>query len=147
MNDEKIDEVFNDSGLSLDKRISNIILHIEDGFENIRRHYISYERVSTPTVQPQYPRFSDPSTMDDEDMENFTPLQNCIVFTLEEIYKCGYRRYKGPVVKKLQHQMVTKLGRGIPSILSRSLYIPLREEITCFRTGKTLQVKDLLLVK
>ena len=84
-----------DFGLSLDKRIANIILHIEDGFENIRRHYISYERVSTPTVQPQFPRFSDPSTMDDEDIENFTPLQKCLVFTLEEIYKCGYRRYKG----------------------------------------------------
>ena len=94
-NGETSEESVDESGLSLDKRISNIILHIEDGFENIRRHYISYERVSTPTVQPQYPRFSDPSTMDDEDVENFNPLQKCLVFTFDELYKSGYRRYKG----------------------------------------------------
>lgn len=94
-NGEISEESVDESGLSLDKRISNIILHIEDGFENIRRHYISYERVSTPTVQPQFPRFSDPSTMDDEDVENFNPLQKCLVFTFDELYKSGYRRYKG----------------------------------------------------
>ena len=46
-----------DLGLSIDKRIANVVLHIEDGFDNIRRHYISYERVSTPTIQPQFPKF------------------------------------------------------------------------------------------
>lgn len=91
-----------DLGLSLDKRIANIILHIEDGYENIRRHYISYERVSTPTVQPQFPKFSDPSAMDDEEIESISPYQKCLLYTLEETYKCGYRRYKGHCCEEIK---------------------------------------------
>ena len=91
-----------DLGLSLDKRIANIILHIEDGYENILRHYISYERVSTPTVQPQFPKFSDPSAMDDEEIESISPYQKCLLYTLEETYKCGYRRYKGHCCEEIK---------------------------------------------
>ena len=91
-----------DLGLSLDKRIANIILHIEDGYENIRRHYISYERVSTPTVQPQFPKFSDTSAMDDEEIESISPYQKCLLYTLEETYKCGYRRYKGHCCEEIK---------------------------------------------
>jgi len=91
-----------DLGLSLDKRIANIILHIEEGYENIRRHYISYERVSTTTVQPQFPKFSDPSAMDDEEIESISPYQKCLLYTLEETYKCGYRRYKGHCCEEIK---------------------------------------------
>jgi hypothetical protein len=38
---------------SINKRINNIILQIEDGFENVRRHQISYERVIAPTACPR----------------------------------------------------------------------------------------------
>ena len=96
------DSLSDDLGLSLDKRIANIILHIEDGYENIRRHYISYERVSTPTVQPQFPKFSDPSAMDDEEIESISPYQKCLLYTLEETYKCGYRRYKGHCCEEIK---------------------------------------------
>jgi hypothetical protein len=90
------------NGMSIDKRIANIILHVEDGFENIRRHYISYERIDTPTIDPQFPRFSDPSTMNDDDIEQATPFQKCLLFTLEETYKCGYRRYKGHCCEEIR---------------------------------------------
>ena len=101
--DTKDDDSLSDElGLSLDKRIANIILHIEDGYENIRRHYISYERVSTPTVQPQFPKFSDPSAMDDEEIESISPYQKCLLYTLEETYKCGYRRYKGHCCEEIK---------------------------------------------
>ena len=90
------------NGMSIDKRIANIILHVEDGFENIRRHYISYERIDTPTIDPQLPRFSDPSTMNDDDIEQATPFQKCLLFTLEETYKCGYRRYKGHCCEEIR---------------------------------------------
>jgi len=96
------ESISDDLGLSLDKRIANIILHIEDGYENIRRHYISYERVSTPTVQPQFPKFSDPSAMDDEEIESISPYQKCLLYTLEETYKCGYRRYKGHCCEEIK---------------------------------------------
>jgi len=91
-----------DLGLSIDKRIANVVLHIEDGFDNIRRHYISYERVSTPTIQPQFPKFSDPSAMDEEEIENSSPYQKCLLYTLEEAYKCGYRRYKGHCCEEIK---------------------------------------------
>ena len=101
--DTKDDDSLSDElGLSLDKRIANIILHIEDGYENIRRHYISYERVSTPTVQPQFPKFSDPSAMDDEEIESISPYQKCLLYTLEETYKCGYRRYKDQCCEEIK---------------------------------------------
>jgi hypothetical protein len=96
------DSLSDDLGLSLDKRIANVVLHIEDGYENIRRHYMSYERVSTPTVQPQFPKFSDPSAMDDEEIENVSPYQKCLLYTLEETYKCGYRRYKGHCCEEIK---------------------------------------------
>ena len=38
------------------KRINYVILQIEDGFENVRRHRISYERVNSPTALPQVRR-------------------------------------------------------------------------------------------
>lgn len=96
------DSLSDDLGLSLDKRIANVVLHIEDGYENIRRHYMSYERVSTPTVQPQFPKFSDPSAMDDEEIESISPYQKCLLYTLEETYKCGYRRYKGHCCEEIK---------------------------------------------
>jgi len=39
-----------DDEVSISKRINNIILQIEDGFENVRRHQISYERVIAPQL-------------------------------------------------------------------------------------------------
>jgi len=58
-----------DDEVSISKRINNIILQIEDGFENVRRHQISYERVIAPTAMPQVSVYTDPSTMDDEEIE------------------------------------------------------------------------------
>jgi hypothetical protein len=84
-----------DDGVSLTKRINNIFKQINDGYDNIRRHYTSYERVVNPTALPQITTSSDPSTMDDDEIESATPFQKCLLHTLDETYKSGYRRYKG----------------------------------------------------
>jgi len=68
---------------------------LKDGYENIRRHYTAYERVVNPTAVPQTSSTSDPSTMCDDDVESATPFQKCLIFVLDELYKAGYRRYKG----------------------------------------------------
>ena len=86
----------NEDGFApVEERINTIIKQAEDGFDNIRRHKISWERVANPTLIPQQGTFSDPSTMSDEDRENATPFQKCLIFTLDETYRAGYRRYKG----------------------------------------------------
>jgi hypothetical protein len=84
-----------ENGITLCKRINNILKQIEDAYENVRRHFISYERVVNPTALPQVVSPSDPSTMDEEEIESATPFQKCLLRTLDEIYKLGYRRYKG----------------------------------------------------
>lgn len=89
-NDKNDDEEF-----SLLKRVNNIIKQIENGFENVRRHYNSYELVTNPTAVPLTNSLSDPSTLGEDDIESATPFQQCLLFTLDEIYKNGYRRYKG----------------------------------------------------
>jgi hypothetical protein len=43
---------------------------------------------------PQLSSSSDPSTMDETEIENCTPYQKCLLYALDEAYKSGYRRYK-----------------------------------------------------
>jgi hypothetical protein len=78
---------------TLEKRINDIVLHIHDGYHNIRRHYISYERVENNTKLPMYSALSDPTIMNSDKIERASPLQKCLIFTLDQLYKAGYRRY------------------------------------------------------
>ena len=84
-----------DDGIGLTDRIYGVLKQLKDGYENIRRHYTAYERVVNPTAVPQTSSTSDPSTMCDDDVESATPFQKCLIFVLDELYKAGYRRYKG----------------------------------------------------
>jgi hypothetical protein len=84
------------------KRINYVILQIEDGFENVRRHRISYERVNSPTALPQVSIYTDPSAMNEEDIESSTPFQKCLMLSLKEAYRAGYRRYKGHCCEEIK---------------------------------------------
>ena len=84
----------NDDGITVWKRVNNVIKQLKDGYENIRRHFIAYERVVNPMAVPQVLSSSDPSTMDEDSIEDCIPYQKCLLYTLDEAYKCGYRRYK-----------------------------------------------------
>jgi hypothetical protein len=100
--DLKIHKKETDDGITLIDRIHNILKQVRDGYENIRRHYTSYERVVNPTALPQVSSTSDPSTMCEDDVENLIPFQKCLIFVLDELYKAGYRRYKGYCCEEIQ---------------------------------------------
>jgi hypothetical protein len=91
-----------DDGITLTERIYNVLKQLKDGYENIRRHYTAYERVVNPTAVPQTSSTSDPSTMCDDDVESATPFQKCLIFVLDELYKAGYRRYKGHCCEEIK---------------------------------------------
>ena len=91
-----------DDEVTINKRVNNVILQIEDGFENVRRHQISYERVIAPTALPQVSVYTDPSTMDEEEVEKSTPFQKCLMLSLKEAYRAGYRRYKGHCCEEIK---------------------------------------------
>lgn len=97
MNNSKTDE----DDITINKRVNNIILQVEDGFENVRRHQMSYERVITPTALPQISVYTDPSTMDEEEIEKSTPFQKCLMLTLKELRTRGYRRYKNQCCEEI----------------------------------------------
>lgn len=92
---------YNDD-VTITKRINNIIMQIEDGFENIRRHQISFERVIAPTALPQISVYTDPSSMDEEEIEKSSPYQKCLMVSLKEAYRSGYRRYKGHCCEEIK---------------------------------------------
>ena len=92
----------NDDGITMVKRINNILKQLSDGYENIRRHYTSFERVDNPTAQPQFTSNGDPSTMDEEEIEKATPFQKCLLYSLDQTYKAGYRRYKGQCCEEIR---------------------------------------------
>ena len=81
--------------MTIVRRINNVLKQLSDGYENIRRHYTSFERVDNPTALPQFSASGDPSTMDEEEVESSTPYQKCLLYSLDQTYKSGYRRYKG----------------------------------------------------
>ena len=92
----------NDDGITVLKRVNNIKRQIDDGYHNIRRHYMSFERVDNPTVQPQFSVLGDPTTLDAEEVENSTPFQKCLLYSLDQTYKAGYRRYKGQCCEEIR---------------------------------------------
>jgi hypothetical protein len=98
MHKNELDE----SGATVVTKINNILKQVGDGYENIRRHYLSFERVYNPTAQPQFKALGDPSTMDDEEIENSTPFQKCLLYSLDQTYKSGYRRYKGQCCEEIR---------------------------------------------
>ena len=91
-----------DNGITVLKRINNIKKQVEDGYHNIRRHYMSFERVDNPTVQPQFSVLGDPTTLDSEAVQNSTPFQKCLLYSLDQTYKAGYRRYKGQCCEEMK---------------------------------------------
>ena len=93
----KLDILSNDSdgGLTLENRINNALLHTQDGYDNIRRHRISQERITNPSVLPQDIHLSDPSVMSPDKIERASALQKCIIYTLQQLHKAGLRRYNG----------------------------------------------------
>ncbi len=90
----------NDDGMTIVRRINNVLEQLSDGYDNIRRHYTSFERVDNPTAQPQFSNSGDPSTMDEDEIENSTPFQKCLLYSLDQTYKSGYRRYKGQCCRR-----------------------------------------------
>ena len=92
----------NDDGITVRKRINNIICQVDDGYHNIRRHYMSFERVDNPTVQPQFSVLGDPSPLDSEAVQNSTPFQKCLLYSLDQTGKAGYRRYKGQCCEEIK---------------------------------------------
>jgi len=92
----------NDDGINLVRRINNILKQLCDGYDNIRRHYMSFERVDNPTVLPQFTKLGDPSTIDDDEVESSTPYQKCLLYTMDQTYKAGYRRYKGQCCEEIK---------------------------------------------
>jgi hypothetical protein len=92
----------NDDGITTVTRINNVKKQVEDGFHNIRRHYMSFERVDNSTVVPQFSALGDPSTLDGEGVENSTPFQKCLLYSLDQTYKAGYRRYKGQCCEEIK---------------------------------------------
>jgi hypothetical protein len=84
------------------RRINNVLKQLSDGYENIRRHYTSFERVDNPTALPQFSTSGDPSTMDEEEVESSTPYQKCLLYSLDQTYKSGYRRYKGQCCEEIR---------------------------------------------
>ena len=98
----KIEKEISDEGTTPITRINNVLKQLTDGYDNIRRHYISYERVVNPTAKPEASSNSDPSTMDEDAIDDCTPYQKCLLYTLDELYKCGYRRYKGQCCEEIK---------------------------------------------
>jgi len=92
----------NDDGMTIVRRINNVLKQLSDGYENIRRHYTSFERVDNPTALPQFSTSGDPSTMDEEEVESSTPYQKCLLYSLDQTYKSGYRRYKGQCCEEIR---------------------------------------------
>ena len=92
----------NDDGMTVVRRINNVLKQMSDGYDNIRRHYTSFERVDNPTALPQFSTSGDPSTMDEEEVENSTPFQKCLLYSLDQTYKSGYRRYKGQCCEEIR---------------------------------------------
>jgi hypothetical protein len=92
----------NDDGMTIVRRINNILKQLSDGYENIRRHYTSFERVDNPTALPQFSTSGDPSTMDEDEVESSTPYQKCLLYSLDQTYKSGYRRYKGQCCEEIK---------------------------------------------
>ena len=95
-------ELAEGDGITIMTRINNIKKQIDDGFHNIRRHYISYERVVNPTAKPQFSVIGDPTTLDDEGVDSSTPFQKCLLYSLDQTYKAGYRRYKGQCCEEIK---------------------------------------------
>ena len=92
----------NDDGMTIVRRINNILKQLSDGYDNIRRHYTSFERVDNPTAYPQYGTSGGPSTMDEEELEKTTSFQMCLLHSLDQTYKAGYRRYKGQCCEEIR---------------------------------------------
>jgi hypothetical protein len=92
----------NDDGITVLRRINNIKGQVDDGYHNIRRHYMSFERVDNPTVQPQFSVLGDPTTLDSEAVQNSTPFQKCLLYSLDQTHKSGYRRYKGQCCEEIK---------------------------------------------
>ena len=91
-----------DDGINVTRRINNILKQLSDWYENIRRHYTSFERVDNPTALPQFSKSGDPSTMDEEELESSTPFKKCLLYSIDEAYKAGYRRYKGQCCEEIR---------------------------------------------
>ena len=92
----------NDDGITVVKRINNIKKQIDDGYHNIRRHYMSFERVDNATAQPQFSVLGDPTTLDSDAVENSSPFQKCLLYSLDQTYNSGYRRYKGQCCEEIR---------------------------------------------
>jgi len=83
-----------DNGITLLKRVNNVVKQLKDGYDNIRRHYNAFERVVNPTAQPLISSFTDPCAMDEDEIESSSAYQKCIIHSLDETQKRGYRRYR-----------------------------------------------------
>jgi hypothetical protein len=93
---------------TLTSRVNNVLKQLSDGYENVRRHYTAYERVTNPTVQPLLSSASDPSTIDEDAIDECSPYQKSILYTLDELYKNMYRRYKDQCCEEIK----TEMGHG-----------------------------------
>ena len=126
----------NDDGISLKVRINNIILQVEDGFDNIRRHHISFERVYSPTALPQMVSLGDPSIIDDSELEKTTPFQMCLLYSLDQTAKAGYRRYKGQCCEEIRTVEGHRTRAWQPKFSIEQFIYSLARKDTYFTTWK-----------
>ena len=97
-----------DNGITLLKRVNNVVKQLKDGYDNVRRHYNAFERVVNPTAQPLISSFADPCAMDEDEIESCSPYQKCIIHCLDETQKRGYRRYRDYCYEEIK----TAAGHG-----------------------------------
>ncbi|MCP2505107.1 MAG: hypothetical protein NLN65_07425, partial [Candidatus Poseidoniaceae archaeon] len=90
-----------DNGITLLKRVNNVVKQLKDGYDNVRRHYNAFERVVNPTAQPLISSFTDPCAMDEDEIESSSAYQKCIIHSLDEAQKLGYRRYRDYCYKEI----------------------------------------------
>ena len=126
----------NDDGISLKVRINNIILQVEDGFDNIRRHHISFERVYSPTALPQMVSLGDPSIIDDSELEKTTPFQMCLLYSIDQTAKAGYRRYKGQCCEEIRTVEGHRTRAWQPKFSIEQFIYSLARKDTYFTTWK-----------
>jgi hypothetical protein len=130
----------NDDGITVMKRINNIKRQVDDGYHNIRRHYMSFERVDNPTVQPQFSVLGDPTTLTPKKSRTPHHFKNVSCTPWIKHTKRATADTKGSAAKRLRRLKVTEHELGKQSSPSNSLSTHSHRKMTTSRSGRTLRV-------
>jgi len=131
----------NDDGMTIVRRINNVLKQLSDGYENIRRHYTSFERVDNPTAQPQFSNSGDPSTMDEDEIETQHHFKNVFCTRLIRHTSLGIADTRDSAAKKLEPLRDIVRVRGNQSLVLNSLFIHWHRRTMTSLHGNTLQAE------